>query len=176
MALTTINSDVRVNGSFTAESNLPSTGSVTNSTVASDAALESTKLIMMHRVVADFSLDALANPSTGTTFTQIVHRALGAGTIRNVNFLMLDTGSQANTNDFTFDLKIVTAGDEILTSALAAAIVLDTDTVDNTAVAGSLSTTALVAGDLVVAEVVTPATITGAQGMIAVVDIDENPV
>lgn len=172
----TVNGNMRVNGELSAETFPLPAASVTDVSVSSSTNIDADKLEMMHRTIADFSLDALAAPATSTTYSQVVYRANGAGTIRNVQFLMLDTGTQANTNDFTFELKKATAGSETLSTVLSAAIVLDTDSTDNTTSSGSLSSSALVAGDLLVVEVITPSTITGAQGMIAIVDIDENPV
>lgn len=176
MATSKHEGDLRVNGELSATTFILPASSVSNTSVQAATNIDADKLEMMHRIVADFAIDALAAPSTSTTFTQVVHRAAGAGTIRGVNFLLLDTGSQANTNDFTFELKKATAGAETLTTVLSAPIVIDSDSTDNTASSGSVSSAALVAGDLIAVEVITPSTITGAQGMIAIVDIDENPV
>lgn len=176
MATSKHEGDLRVNGELSAETFILPASSVSNSSVQAATNIDADKLEMMHRIVADFALDALAAPATTTTYSQVVHRANGAGTIRGVDFLLLDTGSQANTEDFTFELKKASAGSETLSTVLSAAIVIDSDSTDNTAAAGSISSAALVAGDLLVIEVITPATITGAQGMIGIVDVDENPV
>ena len=153
----------------------PKDGSVSNRHISSSTDIDSDKLEHLHKVGTNFGLEYDATPSTGTTYSFIVYvcEAAAGATVRGFHATMVDTGSQANTNDFAFDLKKAAVGSDTPASILSATVDLDTDTIDNTPQDGSLSNASLAAGDLLIVEVTTPATITGANGMYAWVEIDE---
>jgi len=147
--------------------------SIGNAAISATAAIAASKLQHRHKKGTHFGLESDATPSTGTTYSFLVFRASAACTINAFRALLLDSGTQANTNDFAFDLKKASEGSDTFSSILSGTLDLDSDTTDNTAQDGTLSSTTLAAGDLLMIEVTTPATITGANGMYAEVEIDE---
>jgi len=166
-------SDVQINGGIGATTVTVPQSSISDLNVEPNAAIAVTKRDHLHKLETNFGIEADAAPSTGTTYTFMVFVASGACKIRLFKAMMVDTGTQANTNDFTFDLKKGAVGAETLTTALSAVITIDSDTVDNTPSAATISTTTLVAGDCLVIEAVTPATVTAAHGMHAWVELSE---
>jgi len=174
MAISTIDSDLHVNGmvSFT-NASLPA-GVVTNSTVATTAAIAVTKSNHLIKVGTNFGIEVDTAPGTDTTYTFCVYVASGAATIRQFKACILDVGSQNNTFDFDFDLQYSTKGNETLTNAGSSPMVcIDSDIADNTPVAGSLTTTSLAEGASLVIKLVTPGTITGTHGIFAWVELSE---
>lgn len=148
-------------------------GSIVNQDVSTSAAIAASKLQHRHKVGCNFGLEEDAAPSTGTTYSFVAFRASAPCTINSFIALLTDTGTQDNTNNFSFELKKATAGSGSFATILSAPIDVDSDIADNTSTSGSLSSATLVAGDVLLVEVTTPATITGAHGMWASVEIDE---
>ncbi len=173
--VTRLDDDVQITGSLSVGgTNSISDGSVTNAKVAASAAIDGDKVEHIDVFSTHFGLEHDATPSTGTTYSFIVGRARSAGTIRAFRALLLDTGSQDNTNDFDFELLTEAVGSDTPTTVLSSAVEVDSDIADNTAVSGTISSATLAAGDLIVIQVTTPATITGANGMYAEVVISQN--
>lgn len=166
MALTVIDSDLRVNGDLSAETMVLAANSVTNSNVKSDAAVAVTKTQHLVAASTDFGIAADAAPSA--TVKKVIFTANGACTIRNFKATLRDTGTSSS---LTFDLQKATAGSATLTTALSAVISFTHSDTDNTPKSGSLSTTTLAAGDMLVA-VMNYTSATGVLGPLAFCDID----
>ncbi len=176
MPADTINSDLQLRGLVdmaNASAVQYKPASIFNAAISATAAIAASKLQHRHKAGTNFGIEEDAAPSTGTTYSFIVFRASAACTVNAFRALMTDTGSQTNANDFAFDLKRATAGSGSFASILSATVDIDSDSTDNTAATGTLSATTLAAGDVLLIEVTTPATITGAHGMYAEVEIDE---
>lgn len=169
----TVTGDMHVQGSFTAQTNTPSDGAVTNAKVSASAAIATTKVQHLHKVGTSFGIEHDAAPSTSTTYTFPVFRASGVCTVKRVAACLLDTGSQANTNDFEFDLLKAAQGSDTPASILSAAFDVDSDIADNTEVDGTISNATLAEGDLLILSMVAPGTITGANGPFAWVEVEE---
>jgi len=173
MAVTVFNNDVVVNGTLSASGMTLPSSVVANAQVAATAGITVGKTDHLHKIGTNFGIEADTAPSTSTTYTFTAFVASGACTVRLFKCTILDSGSQANTNDFNFNIKKGGVGSESLSTMLSSVVALDSDTTDNTPSAGNLTTTTLVAGDVVVLEVVTPGTITGAHGIFSWVEISE---
>jgi hypothetical protein len=138
----------------------PGTDSITNAMIKSGAAIDASKLKILIQPHTDFGIDAASTP---TTKTKVVYVAYGAATVRGFHATLNDTGT---TTAVSFDLK--KNGTTILSET---ADIAHTDA-DRTVVNGTLSSTALVAGD-VLTMVMTVSSSTGAQGPFAWVNIEE---
>jgi len=167
MAVTTINSDVHINGSLSSTSMAVPTGAVTDASVVSGAAIDVTKTTHLVVIGTNFGLENDAAPGTSTTYTFTVFQAAGAATVRLFKASLLDTGTQHVDKQFTFNLKKAAAGAESSSTMLSATISLDSGDTDNTATAGTLSVTAVAAGDALIMELVTDDTVTGLHGPFA---------
>lgn len=171
---TRLDDDVLVTGNLGVSGSLAVTaGAVGDAQVASGANIDADKLEHLHVFGTNFGLEETDAPSTSTTYIFNVFQATGACTVRKFSYSLLNTGSQANTNDFTFELKKGAVGSPTESTILSANPDIDSDTADNTPVDGTLSSSALVAGDRLAIEVTTPATITGALGMYAWVELTQ---
>jgi|TARA_Y100000310_G_scaffold51927_1_gene47790 hypothetical protein len=151
-------------------------GSITDAAISSGTNIDADKLEHLYKVGSNFGIEYDTAPSTSTTYSFQVFWAQAACTIRAFHCVMVDTGTQANTNDFDFDLKWVDAGTDTVATTLSAVVAIDTDITDNTVQDGTLSVTTLAADDGLIVEVTTPGTITGAHGMYAWAEITENAV
>lgn len=160
MALLRQDGDMRVTGHFSAGTMTVPSASISNSQVASNAAVVVTKLQHLYKADTDFGLDSDATP---VAHTRTVFTAKGAGTIRNFNCLLNDTGTST---DVDFDLLINGV------SALSSAVKVTHADSDRQTKTGTLSTTALVAGDVVTIDLAVTSS-TGAQGPYAWAEIDE---
>ncbi len=146
MAETRIDSDLVVTGSFSASSMTLASGAVSNASVAAAAGIEVTKLRHLIMAGTDFGVAGDAAPAADTYKTVFVAR--GACTIRAVKATLRDCGTTA---DVKFDVYKATAGAAALASVLSATINFTQADADNTPKSGSLSTTTLAAGDMLVA-------------------------
>ena len=162
--------DVVVNGTISANTNIPSDGSVTNDKVSGTASnpIEADKLEFIRPPIAiDFGVGASTAPS-GDVET-VVYRARGPATIKSFDGLMIDCGTTTNV---TYDLKKIPAGSTTQTSILSSPIAFTHSDTDNTAKAGTISNTALVAGDVLVA-VMDYTSATGAKGPVVFLEVYE---
>lgn len=175
-ALSVINGDLQVLGQLSSTTMVIPDNSVTSDSVQSTG-LASNKLIHLHKIFCDFGFEIDEAPSTSTTYRFPVYRATATSTINVWGAALVDTGTQANTNDFTFHLYRIAAGAEtVLDTIDTDNITIDSDSTDNTfatTLAASLDDSTLDAGDILVVEMVTPATITAAHGPMAFVEISE---
>jgi hypothetical protein len=174
MAKSIIDDDLIVMGNLTSTSTLVAPGTVSDFNVPLNAAIGVTKKDHLIKIGTDFGIESDTAPSTSTSYEFMVYVASGAATIRKFSALMLDTGTQANTKDFEFDLeKAVIGNASLVTTMSGGELDLDSDTVDNTPQNGTLTTTTMVAGDSLVICVTTPDTVTGAHGLYAWVELSE---
>lgn len=142
-----VQGDAQITGGLSAASMTLATGSVTNATVASGAAIDTAKL--MHRY------KGCVKQATAAALTEVVTRVNGAtGTIRSFN-----CGSvvKCTSGSVTIDLK------KNGTTCLSSTVVLDSGNTNYISEAGSLSVTSLVVGDVltVVVTISSPLTPTG---------------
>jgi hypothetical protein len=161
-----IDNDLHVNGIVSASGITLGASSIANLQVASSAAINVAKSDHLIKIGTHFGIEADATPATSTTFTFMAFVAAGAVTIRKFKATML-AKTTAGGNNFTFDLKKGSLGSESLATALSAVITINSSDTDNTPESATLSTTALVAGDCLVIEAITPGTVTAAKGMYA---------
>ena len=147
MAVTTFNQDVHVNGSFAATSLTLPTGAVFDTNVSAAAEIDADKLEHLHKPGTTFGVSSQS--AAAADVYRILFCATGAAVVRIVKATILDTGTST---DIKFDLLKATAGSESLTTMMGGGTIdfVHGDT-DNTPKAGSLTVTALAAGDLVVA-------------------------
>ncbi len=176
MAVSTINSDIFVNGSFAATGFTLPAGAVADSNVsATGTPIDSDKLQHLHKPGTNFGLEADAAPATSTTYTFTIYVAKAAATLRNFQAQILDLGTQDAAKQFAFELKKVAAGSSSSPATmLSAAISLDSANTDNTLTTATLASTAIAAGDMLIAELVTADTVTGLHGPWCFAEIDEN--
>lgn len=166
MALSTINSDLTVLGQLFATTMTLPPSAVGDSQVSSTAAIQVTKVQHLKVAGTDFGIAADAAPSA--TVKKVIFVASGACTIRQFKAVERDSGS-ASSN--TYDLQKATAGSATLATCLSSVITITNATTDNTPVAGTLTTTTLAAGDMLVA-VLTFGSATGVLGPFAWCEID----
>jgi hypothetical protein len=127
-------------------------GSVVNTDIAAGAGIAASKL--KHQTVywIDFGLDDATTPAVDARTFLI---ADGPGEIISAKAWMVDTGTSS---DVDFDLEVGGA------SVLSAQITVTNATADQTAVAGTISSGTLTAGDYVTAKIATVTSSTGALG------------
>lgn len=144
MAQSRFEGDVHVAGAFSCKTFAPPAGSVTSASIKTDAGVESTKL--QHRFQP-----TCAQPNTAAADeTRVAHVVYGAtGSI--VAFSAGSIAKAVGDATCTVDLKVNG------TSVLSAPITLDNANTNRVAEAGTVTTPALVAGDVV--EVVIDGTI-----------------
>lgn len=164
MAESVLVGDYFINGNLRAVSQTMASGSVSNSQVAAGAGIATSK--MDHRHQPNFH-----QPNTAATSeTKAVYRCYGAtGSV--VAFHAGSIAANGGGATVTVDLK------KNGVSILSAVITLNNANTNRVAVAGALSSTALVQGDLL--EVTTVATVAGgtlATGVFAFVTVDETAV
>lgn len=157
-----INEDVQITGDLA-----PTTVSLPNACVrdanvaaAVGRGIDADKLEHLYKVGTNFDLAIGGTPAARE---EIVFVASGSATIRGFHCLLNDTGT---TTDVDFDLKINGV------SALSAVVNVTNADSDRAVKDGALTTTELVADDVVSIELATTTT-TGAQGPFAWVEIDE---
>ena len=139
----TIPSDLHVQGRISAESWTVPASSVSNAAVASDAAIEASKL--QHQYLRGYSQPN----SAATSVTQVIHVAKAAGTVEH-----FDAGSIAKAvGDSTVTVDLKKNG----VSILSPVITLDNANSNRVAEAGTISAAAYASGD--VFEVTTVATV-----------------
>ena len=137
------------------------TGLIKNVTIASDAAIDTTKVKQMYKKGTNFNT---AIGSAPTNREEIVHVCNSSGTLKGFHAILNVTGS---TTDIDFDIKINGV------SALSALLNFTNTDSDAVPKDGSLSTTAVTVDDVISIEVAVT-TSTGAQGAYAWVDIEED--
>lgn len=167
--VTVITGDLQVNGTVSANSLIPSDGTVTNAKISatSTTPVDADKLEHITRIPVDFGIAATAAPAADVE--KIVYRANGAAVIRSVKAILFDTGT---TSDVKFDLKKATAGSTTKNSVLSATINFTHADTDNTAKSGTLSSSTLTTGDTLVA-VMDYTSATGVAGPALFIEIDE---
>jgi hypothetical protein len=136
-----IDSDLTVNGNLSATSMTLASGSVSNATVASNAAIDVTKVEHLLVLVTDFGLD-LGSPPTADK-NVILYTATNGATVRSVKATLMDTGQ-------TTDIKFSVARNFVSNTMLSATIDFTHADTDKGIKTGSLSATALTAGDLLI--------------------------
>lgn len=175
MAVSTINSDIFVNGSFAATGFTLPAGAVADSNVsATGTPIDSDKLQHLHKPGTNFGLESDTAPATSHTYTFTIYVAKAAATLRNFQAQLLVTGTQDAGLQFTFNLKKAAAGSTSASTMLSAVISLDSADTDNTLTTATLASTAIAAGDMLIAEFVTGGTVTGLLGPWCFAEIDEN--
>jgi hypothetical protein len=135
-------------------------GSIANADVIASAGIDYDKLDHFELVCCSFDQAIGATP---TVREQIVFTARSAGVLQSVHFGLNDTGTST---DIDFDINVngttaMSGGVQNITHATA----------DRVHVAGTLTTTALVTGDVVSVEIQAVTSSTGAQGAFCVVGI-----
>lgn len=136
-------------------------GEVGDSEVASDADVAASKLEHRYKCGTNFDL---AIGGTPVAREEIVFVAQVACTLKIFEAMLNDTGTST---DVDFDLKV--NGSSVLSSTVN----ITNSNSDREVVEGTISSTALSAGDVVSIELATTST-TGAQGPFAWVTIDES--
>ncbi len=136
-------------------------GSVTNDTVATSAAIDADKMQHCYKPGTGFGFVIGGTP---TTREEIVFVASQAGTIRAFNCLLNDTGTSTS---ITFDLK------KNGTTMLSSVVTITNATADKAVQTGTLSVTTFAADD-VISIAMAVSTSTGAQGPFAWVELEEN--
>ena len=126
--------------------------SIGNAPIMANAGIDASKLDHLHIQGTAFGLESTDTPATKRF---VVHRARAAGTITACEALLFDSGT---TTDVDFDLLVNNS------SVLSAQINVVHGTGDRVAVAGTISSGALVAGDVVECQIATVTSSTGAQG------------
>lgn len=164
-----IDGDVVVRGDMIVSGQVSGTISVTNSMVSVTAGIDADK--MEHIFRPAYSQESTVNATAGTWVLHVVKGATGVVRGFNCGHFLKPTGTTTAT---IFDLKKSTAGGSP-TSILTAAVTVIAGTVANyVTTPGTLSSTALVAGDVLY---VTISTTAGdgnlGKGAFCVVDLDE---
>lgn len=161
--------DVNVNGTISANTNIPSDGSVTDAKVSGTAStpIDADKLEHIREVVCDFGIAATAAPAADVY--KIVYRAKGAATVRRFAAILLDTGTTSNVK---FDLRKASAGSSSYSTILNATVDFTHSDTDNTAKTGSLLSSTLAAGDVLVA-FMDYTSATGVVGPAVFLEVDE---
>lgn len=136
-------------------------GIVENEHVSSTAAIDSDKLQHLHKVGTNFDLAIGGTPAAREEIVYVCEAA--AATVRGFHALLNDTGTSTSV---TFDLE--KNGSSILSSV----ITITHADADRAVLDGTISNTALVAGDVLSITLAQTST-TGAQGPFAWVEIDE---
>ena len=148
-------------GSVSGENLTPGDATVDNSKVKSGAAISPEKLLNLFRHIENFGLD---HTDTPVAANRTVYRAKTAATIRYFAVWLEEAGSAT---DIDVDLQIDDA------TALSAVCNILHGTGDRVLVVGTLSTTALAAGEVVNIDVDVSGGTTGAQGLRAHIEIEE---
>lgn len=161
-----VEGDLVVTGGFAANSMTLAAGSVVNATVGAGAGIAVDKL--QHLKVAGTDFGIAADAACSGTVKKVLFVASGACTIRLFKAVERDTGSSSSV---TYDLQKAGVGVATLASILSAVITIANSDTDNTPKSGTLSSTTLVAGDMLVA-VMTTGTATGTLGPFAWVEVD----
>ena len=156
-----ITGDLIISGNLSVGGNLAiPAGSVNNSQVGANAALDVAKLKHLYKADTNFGLPVGGTPAT---YEEHVFTASGTGEIRSFNALLTDTGTSTNID---FDIKVNG------TTVLAGVVNFTHADADGTVKQGTLSSVALAADDRVsISMAVTSAT--GALGPRAWVEIEE---
>lgn len=147
-------------GSVSGDSLVPGDATVDNAKVKSGANISSEKILNLFRYIENFNLD---HTDTPVAANRTVFRATGAATIRRFSIWLEEAGSAT---DIDVDLQINDV------SALTAVVNIVHGDGDRTEVVGTLSTTALVADDVVNIDVDVSGGTTGAQGLRALIEIE----
>ena len=167
MGLSTINGDLQVLGNFSAQTMSAAASSVTDASVASNAAIQVTKT--QHLIIAGSDFGVAAGTAPGADVVKVIFVASGTATIRIVKAVLRDTGTST---DVKFDLLKCAAGSSTSSSILNAVIAFTNADTDNTPKAGSLSSATLAAGDMLIASMDWTSA-TGATGPWMWVEVDE---
>ena len=142
---------------------------VTNSNVLDTTTkIDADKLQHLFKTGTDFGIAGDAAPAADVYKSIFV--ATTACTIRRVRATLRDCGSSA---DVKFDVRKATAGAATLATILSATIDFTHADTDNTPKTGTLATTTLAAGDMLVA-FLDYTSATGVLGPFLWVEIDEN--
>ena len=136
-------------------------GQITNEHVSSSAAIDSDKLQHLHKKGTNFALAIGGTPAAYEEIVYVCEAATAA--VRGFHALLNDTGTGTSV---TFDLK------KNGTTMLSSVVTITDAGADRAVSDGTLSATALVAGDVLSIVLAQTAT-TGAQGPFAWVEIDE---
>jgi len=170
MTQSVLQSDLHIVGRMTCQTATLPSSCVSNSNVASDAAIASTKVV--HRKQAGYSTAAASDPATITVPLMI---ARYAGSIDS-----FDVGpmSQAGTGDrsVAVDLQKSTGGGAFAT-VLSGAITINASDAIRSVSAGTISDSALAAGDILQLVITVTAGTTGnyPRGILSTVNYSENP-
>lgn len=164
----TVKGDLYVDGTIAASgNNTPSDGSITDTHINTAAAIGVVKV--QHLVIAgtDFGIAADAAPSADVK--RVIFVAAGTCTIRLFKATLRDAGTSSG---ITFDLLKATAGAATMATALSAPISYTHADTDNTPKSGTLSTTTLAVGDMLIAHM-DYTSATGVLGPYVWVEIEE---
>lgn len=168
MATQRLEGDLYVTGSIASGGTMSvGNGSIRDAQVASNAAIDVDKMAHLHRVQTDFGVANNTAPSADVYKT--IYTAISAATLRIVKAKLFDTGTST---DVKFNLYKSAAGSTTLTTVLSATIDLTHSSTDNTFSSGTISTSAIAAGDQLTA-FMDYTSATGAQGPCLLIEIEE---
>lgn len=137
-------------------------GLITDATIASNAAIQSSKMKHIYKAGTNFGFQSTGTPSG--LVEHIVHVTSGTGRIINFNCLLVDTGTSTSVS---FDLLV--NGVSVLSSAVG---ITEADA-DGVVVQGTVLTDTLTVDDIITIEM-NVSSATGAYGPYAWVDIEED--
>lgn len=164
MATTVVNSDLRVNGDFSAATMTVPASAVVDASVASSAAITAAKLQLMHRGFTNFDLAIGGTPVAREEIVFVCSQPNGA-TISAFHCLLNDTGT---TTDVNFDLK------KNGSSVLNAVVNITNADADRLVKDGTISSASLADGDVLSISLAVVSS-TGAQGPFAWCEVKEVP-
>lgn len=121
-------------------------GMITRSLIAAGTDVEATKV--EHRVLLSTDFGLAHNEGVTGDVYKTLYRAPEPNTLVNVSAALFEIG--AATMDIKFDLFKVTAATQTLTSVLSGTIDFTDADADNTIKVGTLASTALATGDLLI--------------------------
>lgn len=164
MSQSTFQGDFYVNGSLSSKTFSAPNGSITNTMVAPNAAINATKLI--HQIPLLFNT---AVGSAATTQTQMLHIGRAAGEVSSVEVCC--NVAPTSSDQITVDVKKGNAA-SAYTSILDSVVTVDSSNANREVVAGTISTVDYSAGDSF--QVVLTVTGSTTQGVCVVVNLHEN--
>jgi hypothetical protein len=169
MAQDIIANDLHVAGALTARAMTLPSGTVTDNSVAAGAGIDSTKLETRPKITTEL----FAQGTTVAAVTKWLHIVRGAtGTIKNIGAMI--AAAITGDNTVTIDLKKSTGGGAFAT-VLTGTFGFSSASAVRTLVNGTISSAALVAGDILQVVVTVAGTGTQAQGLTVSLQIEEDP-
>ena len=161
--------NVRVNGTLSARSFSPPSGSITNASVAASAGIEASKVI--HRLALRY---AQASGADVAAQTMLLHTFRNTATIEAVEVIP-STAPTGGDKAFTVDVQLGDASTAFAT-ILSGVVTVNSSSANRTIQTGSLSTSSAADGDtLQVVVAASGSTGSQGQGLLVVVWVSEEP-